>query len=161
MSFITTFSIRHETAGHWKNDGFTYGLKGELPEKSNGLTLPKTNSSHLKMEGWNSSFFWAERKAPAYFQGRTVSFLECKSNFDFHGETFPVGTTHLPVVFGCSAWAAKAWRWWESVRLHSCDDSNNNNNNSSINNSNSNSYIQQHWHWHQQRQQDHLLHLLP
>ena len=69
MSFITTFSIRHETAGHWKNDGFTYGLKGELPEKSNGLTLPKSNSSHPKMEGWNK-----ERKARPIFRDELLVF---------------------------------------------------------------------------------------
>ena len=37
-------------------------------------TLPETNSSHLKMDGWNTIlFFWG----PAYFQGRAVSFREC------------------------------------------------------------------------------------
>ena len=38
------------------------------PEKKGGsiLTLPETNSSHLKMDGWNTIVsFWG----PAYFQG--------------------------------------------------------------------------------------------
>ena len=38
-----------------------------------GCTLPETNSSHLKMDGWKTILsFWG----PAYFQGRTVSFRE-------------------------------------------------------------------------------------
>ena len=38
-------------------------------------TLPETNNSPLKMDGWNTIVsFWG----PAYFQGRTVSFRECK-----------------------------------------------------------------------------------
>ena len=39
------------------------------------LTLPETNSLHLKMDGWNTIIsFWG----PAYFQGRFVSFRERK-----------------------------------------------------------------------------------
>ena len=38
-------------------------------------TLPETNSSHLKMDGWNTPFFWG----PAHFQVRTVSCREGKS----------------------------------------------------------------------------------
>ena len=36
------------------------------------LTLPETNSSHLKMDGWKMKFPFGE----AYFQGQTVSFRE-------------------------------------------------------------------------------------
>ena len=36
-------------------------------------TLPETNSSHLKTDGWKKILsFWV----PAYFQGQTVSFRE-------------------------------------------------------------------------------------
>ena len=38
-------------------------------------TLPETNSSHLKMDGWNTIvFFW---DGLLYFQVRAVSFREC------------------------------------------------------------------------------------
>ena len=41
-------------------------------------TLPKTNSSHLKMDGWNTILsFWEF----AYFQRWTVSFRECNLLF--------------------------------------------------------------------------------
>ena len=36
------------------------------------ITLPETNSSHLKMDGWNISFHFQI----AHFQVRTVSFRE-------------------------------------------------------------------------------------
>ena len=37
------------------------------------FTLPETNSSPLKMDGWNTSLsYWVS----AYFQGQTVSFKE-------------------------------------------------------------------------------------
>ena len=37
------------------------------------ITLPETNSSPLKMDGWNTIVsFWG----PGYFQVRTVSFRE-------------------------------------------------------------------------------------
>ena len=39
----------------------------------NKTTLPETNSSHLKMDGWKMSFFLGLK---VYFQGRTVSFRE-------------------------------------------------------------------------------------
>ena len=43
-------------------------------------TLPETNSSHLKMDGWNTIVsFWEF----AYFQGWTVSFRECNLLFCF------------------------------------------------------------------------------
>ena len=35
-------------------------------------TLPETNSSHLKMDGWNTNFLLGR----PIFQGRTVSFTE-------------------------------------------------------------------------------------
>jgi len=39
------------------------------------ITLPETNSSHLKMDGWKTIVsFWD----PAYFQVRTVSCRDCK-----------------------------------------------------------------------------------
>ena len=38
-------------------------------------TLLETNELHLKMDGWNTMVsYWVS----AYFQGRTVSFRECK-----------------------------------------------------------------------------------
>ena len=41
---------------------------------SKGVPSLKTNSLHLKMDGWNTIVsFWG----PAYFQVRTVSFWEC------------------------------------------------------------------------------------
>ena len=38
------------------------------------VTLPETNSSHLKMDGWHA---FSSPFGMAYFQGRTVSFREC------------------------------------------------------------------------------------
>ena len=49
--------------------GFILRFHVNLP----GCTLPKTNSSHLKMDGWNTFSF---PFGMAYFQGRTVSFRE-------------------------------------------------------------------------------------
>ena len=41
-----------------------------------GHTLPETNMSHLKIDGWKPSVF---PFGTAYFQGQTVSFRECTS----------------------------------------------------------------------------------
>ena len=47
-------------------------LASTAPRRLSG-TLPETNSSHLKIDGWNKSF----PCGIPYFQGRTVSFREC------------------------------------------------------------------------------------
>ena len=49
------------------------GIGDEILPSYVGITLPETNSLHLKVDGWNIIVsFWG----PAYFQGRTVSFRE-------------------------------------------------------------------------------------
>ena len=54
-----------ELEGWWRHDRTT--------------TLPETNSSHLKMDRWNTIVsFWG----PAHFQLRTVSFRECSFLID-------------------------------------------------------------------------------
>ena len=42
------------------------------------VTLPETNSLHLRMDGWNTSFLFG----PAYFlfSGGTLTFRECKAS---------------------------------------------------------------------------------
>ena len=51
-----------------------------LSNLSSNYTLPETNSSHLKMDGWNT-FSFPFGEFSAYFQGRAfaVSFRECIS----------------------------------------------------------------------------------
>ena len=61
--------------------GLVVLLEGQIMDLSQAesvsdTTLPETNSSHLKMDGWNTSFFWGPGD-PAYFQGRSVSFRGC------------------------------------------------------------------------------------
>ena len=46
---------------------------GKVRPDPKGGSLPETNSSPLKMDGWNTILsYWVS----AYFQGRTVSFRE-------------------------------------------------------------------------------------
>ena len=56
----------------------------ELSTKKH-ITLPETNSSHPKMDGWNTFSF---PFGMAYFQVRTVSFRE--------GSPFPTNQQNLP-----------------------------------------------------------------
>ena len=71
-------------------------------------TLPETNSSHLKMDGWNTNFLLGR----PIFQGRTVSFTE-----------------GVCIFFGCFQWFQfggwspfiKFWLWEKKALESSCE----------------------------------------
>ena len=70
----------HTISWSWNNSCLViYSIIPWSIYQNNGwwiCSLPETNISPLKMDGWNTIVsFWG----PAYFQGRTVSFSECIS----------------------------------------------------------------------------------
>ena len=101
-------TARNGPRGHASGLGFfSVRIVSQMFRKLRPCTLPETNGLHLKMDGWNTILsFWVS----AYFQGRTVSFRECKwpgTNEKSEGKQFKVW-----MVDGRGRNSTKFFFWW-------------------------------------------------
>ena len=79
---------RHAKPGKEKGktprSGFLPTRRGAMPSIL-GATLPETNSSHLKMDGWNTTFLlgWPIFRCELLVSGRVICFPRLETMFFF------------------------------------------------------------------------------